>query len=302
MSQNIVYYIPGWLRTGEGNDETWNSFTATFPDARHIRWDWPGNAIWWSKSLLNSEKAWRRLVDELIVLTDEERARVTLVGHSLGARIAVRVLCALAHVGLKVKTAILLGAAIPNDDPDLVVMGHGTVLPVLAFCNPMDIMLKYIYSTMGAIMGGERGVAYGTNGSTGVLENVKEIAVPETITDETEVWAWWGNSKAAKRLASHYALFYLTALGRFMRGEISGDERVLVPQDNVNVGSKVTDAGVWWDVLDDCEGWKLQKHILTKHCRILNPNRVRVAWGSETTMRDSFAKISRTLKRKETRK
>ena len=289
MSQSIVYYIPGWLRTGAGNEETWNSFTATFPDAQHIRWsDWPGNGTW-SKALLNSEKVWKRLVDELIVLTDEERVCVTLVGHSLGARIAVRTLCALAHMGLKVNTAILLGAAIPNDDPDLVVMGRGTVLPVLALCNPMDITLKYIYSTMG----GERGVAYGTNGSTGVLENVREIAVPETITDETEVHELWGNMDAAKRLASHHALFYLNALRRFLNGEISGDERILVPQGNVNLEMKVMDAGVWWERLDENEGWKLQKNKLTGHCRILNPNRVRVAWGGETTMRDSFAKISR---------
>lgn len=289
MAQNAVYYIPGWLRTGDGNEETWNSFTATFPDAKHIRWsDWPGNGTW-SKSLLNSEKVWRRLVDELIALTDEERVRVTLVGHSLGARIAIRTLCALAHMGLKVNTAILLGAAIPNDDPDLVVMGRGTVLPVLALCNPMDITLKYIYSTMG----GERGVAYGTNGSTGVLENVREIAVPETITDETEVRELWGNMDAAKRLASHHALFYLNALRRFLNGEISGDERILVPQGNVNLEMKVMDAGVWWELLDENEGWKLQKNKLTGHCRILNPNRVRVAWGGETTMRDSFAKISR---------
>ncbi len=289
MAQNAVYYIPGWLRTGDGNEETWNSFTATFPDAKHIRWsDWPGNGTW-SKSLLNSEKVWRRLVDELIALTDEERVRVTLVGHSLGARIAIRTLCALAHMGLKVNTAILLGAAIPNDDPDLVVMGRGTVLPVLALCNPMDITLKYIYSTMG----GERGVAYGTNGSTGVLENVREIAVPETITDETEVRELWGNMDAAKRLASHHALFYLNALRRFLNGEISGDERILVPQGNVNLEMKVMDAGVWWELLDENEGWKLQKNKLTGHCRILNPNRVRVAWGGETAMRDSFAKISR---------
>lgn len=289
MSQNVVYYIPGWLRTGDGNEETWNSFTATFPDAKHIRWsDWPGNGTW-RKSLLNSEKVWRRLVDELIALTAEERMRVTLVGHSLGARIVVRALCALAHMGLKVNAAILLGAAIPNDDPDLAVMGHGTVLPVLALCNPMDITLKYIYSTMG----GERGTAYGMNGSSGILDNVREIAVPETITEETEVQELWGNLDVAKRLASHHALFYLNALRKFMNGEISGAERFLVPQDNVNLELKVMDAGVWWEMLEDCWGWRLQRNKLTGHCRILNPDRVRVAWGSEASMRDSFAKISR---------
>ena len=157
MTTDIVYYIPGWLRTGGGNEETWSSFTSTFPDARHVRWsDWPGNETW-NKSLRNSEIVWRRLADELVALSGEERANVTLVGHSLGARIAIRALCALARMGLKVKSAVLLGAAIPNDDPDLVVMGHGTELPVLALCNPMDITLKYIYDTVG----GEHGTAYG---------------------------------------------------------------------------------------------------------------------------------------------
>ena len=289
MAQDIVYYIPGWLRTGEGNDETWNSFTSMFPVARHIRWsDWPGNGTW-SKSLLNSEKVWRRLVDELCALADEERTCVTLVGHSLGARIAIRALSALSRMGLKAKAAILLGAAIPNDDPDLAVMGHGTILPVLALCNPMDITLKYVYS----MMGGERGTAYGTDGSTGVLDNVREVAVPETITDETEVRELWGNVDAAKRLASHHALFYLNALRRFMDGAIKGDERAFVPQDRMNLELRVIDAGVWWEMLEDCWGWRLQRNKLTGHCRILNPDRVRVAWGSEASMRDSFAKVSR---------
>lgn len=292
MAQDIVYYIPGWLRTGEGNEETWNSFTSTFPDAQHVRWsDWPGNETW-ANSLRNSDEVWRRLFSELVALPDEERIRVTLVGHSLGARIVVRTLGELARVELKVNAAILLGAAIRNDDPDLSVMGRGAILPVLAFCNHGDVTLKYIYATMG----GEGGVAYGTDGAIRKLENVIEVAVPDTITKETEVAELWGGMDAVKRLASHHALFYLNALRKFMDKEISGDERVLVPQDNVNLELKVMDAGVWWNVLAAYEGWKLQRNRLTGHCRILNPDRVRVAWGKEASMRDSFAKISNRCK------
>ena len=289
MSQSIAYYIPGWLRTGSGNKETWSRFTEIFPDAHHVRWsDWPGNETW-GKSLRNSEKAWRRLVDELVALPEEKRRRVTLVGHSLGARITVRVLSALAHMDLRIRAGVLLGAAIPNDDPDLAVMGRGSELPVLALCNPKDVTLKYFYSTLG----GEHGAAYGTDGSVNELENVKEIAVPDTITDETEISEAWGRLDVLKRLASHHALFYLNALRLFLNGEISGEERPLVPQGNVNLELKVMDAGVWWDVLDENGRWKLQRNKLTGHCRILNADCVRVAWGSESTMRDSFMKFSR---------
>ena len=117
--------------------------------------------------------------------------------------------------------------------------------------------------------------------------------IAETITDETEVRELWGNVDAAKRLASHHALFYLNALRRFMDGAIKGDERALVPQDRMNLELRVIDAGVWWEMLEDCWGWRLQRNKLTGHCRILNPDRVRVAWGSEASMRDSFAKVSR---------
>ena len=289
MFQDIVYYIPGWLRTGSGNEETWSSFTGIFPDAHHVSWsDWPGNKTW-RRSLLNSEKSWRRLADEIIALPEEDRRRVTLVGHSLGARITVRVLSALARMGLKIRAGVLLGAAIPHDDPDLTIMGHGSEQPVLALCNSKDVTLKYIYSTLA----GEHGAAYGTDGSTNKLENVREIAVPHTITDETEISEMWGNFNVMKRLASHHALFYLNALRLFLNGEISGEERPLVPQGNVNLELKVMDAGVWWDELDEDGGWKLQRNKLTRHCRILNADCVRVAWGSESSMRDSFMKLSR---------
>ena len=289
MSQDVVYYIPGWLRTGSGNEETWSSFTGIFPNTHHVRWsDWPGNETW-RRSLLNSEKTWRRLADEILALPEEARRRVTLVGHSLGARITVRVLAALARMGLKIRAGVLLGAAIPYDDPDLAVMGRGAEQPVLALCNSKDVTLKYIYSTLG----GEHGAAYGTDGSPNKLENVREIAVPDTITDETEISEVWGNFDVMKRLASHHALFYLSALRLFLNGEISGEERPLVPQGNVNLELKVMDAGVWWDELDEEDGWKLQRNKLTGHCRILNADCVRVAWGSESSMRDSFMKLSR---------
>lgn len=287
--QDIAYYIPGWLRTGAGDTETWNSFMSVFPAAQHVLWsDWPGNGTW-ERSLRNSEAAWPRLVDELVAMSADERARIILVGHSLGARIVIRTLSALSKRGMKIKTAVLLGAAIPNDDHDLVVMGHASLSQILAICNPLDVTLKYFYATVG----GESRAAFGTDGSEKELFNVKECSVPAAITRDTEVKAFWGKSTLAKRLASHHALFYITALHRILQGESCEDVPMLVPQGNVNLNLKVMDAGVWWNVLEEARGWKLEQNILTGHCRILNPDHTRMAWGREDVMRRSFAKVKR---------
>ena len=288
--QDIAYYIPGWLRTGAGDAETWNSFMSVFPAAQHVLWsDWPGNGTWES-SLRNSEAAWPRLVDELAAMSADERARIILVGHSLGARIVIRTLSALSKRGLKIKTAVLLGAAMPNDDYDLELMGRGAFSPILAICNPLDVTLKYFYATVG----GEGRAAFGTDGSEKELFNVKEYSVPTAITRETEVKAFWGKSTLAKQLASHHALFYLAALHRILQDDSCEDAPKLVPQGNVNLNLKVMDAGVWWNVLEEVEGWKLEQNILTGHCRILNPNHIRIAWGGESVMRRSFAKVKRS--------
>lgn len=38
---------------------------------------------------------------------------------------------------------------------------------------------------------------------------------------------------------------------------------------------------VFWDTLATENGYKLQKNKLTGHCRILDPEDTRIAWGSE---------------------
>lgn len=38
---------------------------------------------------------------------------------------------------------------------------------------------------------------------------------------------------------------------------------------------------VYWDTLCNYHGWKLQKNYYYDHCRILDDNNVRRAWGNE---------------------
>jgi hypothetical protein len=50
------------------------------------------------------------------------------------------------------------------------------------------------------------------------------------------------------------------------------------------------------NVLDTCGGWKLERNIVTGHCRIISPERKRAAWGPEDQMRTSFRKIHTQLR------
>lgn len=46
---------------------------------------------------------------------------------------------------------------------------------------------------------------------------------------------------------------------------------------------------VWWHSVE-VDGWKIQQHKLTKHCRILDPDGIRRAYGSEEQIASMFPK------------
>ena len=285
--KNFVFYVPGWMRTRARDDETWHSFTNVFAGAQCMRWNhWDGDCGW-KKAMRNADQAAHRLADEVARMPDGARMNVTLVGHSLGARIIVRALAELAGMDIKVKQGILLGAAIPNNDTDLEKAGKASCLPVLAVCNPKDVTLKYAYGAAG----GESAPAFGTDGSPRPFENMVECPVSATVTEQTEVEAAWGKSEVIKKIASHHALFYLEALRAILEGIPPENRQMLVPQGRVNVEMKVIDAGIWWDVLETTNGWKLERNKLTGHCRILDPEKKRKAWGTEADMREAFVKL-----------
>ena len=74
-------------------------------------------------------------------------------------------------------------------------------------------------------------------------------------------------------------------------GSLPEDDRILIPQGKLNLELKVSDREIWWDVLAFEKGWKLERNIVTRHCRILDPSKRRVAWGREADMRQAFGKI-----------
>ncbi len=47
---------------------------------------------------------------------------------------------------------------------------------------------------------------------------------------------------------------------------------------------------VFWDNIQECNGWRLQRNTFTGHYRILDPNDVRRAWGNGDALERIFNK------------
>ena len=285
-----VWFIPGWLRTAEPHEGILECVSNAFPEASVEFKAWDGDNLVWPLSVDSADKESWRFAFEVAMMPPEVRTNLTLVGHSLGGRITARVLARLAENGLKVKQAILMGAAIPANDPDLVKMGLATELPVLAVCNPKDHVLRYVYATVG----GEGAVAFGANGTPTPCENVVECVTPTNITSEVDIGGIWAK-KVIKDIANHHEKFYLEYARRILGGE-EPSGKVMVPQGFPGVEGHVMDSEIWWTVLDSSGGWKLEKNKVTGHCRIIDPDKLRKAWGRESEMRAAFEKVKNQLK------
>lgn len=286
----MVWYIPGWLRTSAPSDGIMDCVTNAFPEAKVEFKSWDGDNVVWPVSVGSADKESWRIAFEIAMMPPDERASLTLIGHSLGGRIIARVMARLAEHDIKIRQAILMGAAIPSDDPDLAKMGRASELPVLAVCNPDDVTLRYVY----AIAGGEKSVAFGANGTLSPCDNVVECVTPTNLTHEVEIKEPWAKISALKDIANHHEKFYMDYARRILGGE-EPSSKVMVPQGYPTVEGRVMDTEVWWDVLDNASGWKLEKNKVTGHCRILRPDKTRAAWGSESDMRSAFEKVRRQL-------
>ena len=291
----VVWYIPGWLRTQTPQEGCLDRLTNTYETASVEFKAWNGDIPIWQKAVERADATAERFAAEVIALPEEARTNLTIVGHSLGGRITARILARLAEKDLKIRQAVLMAAAIPLVDDDVAKMGGGSTLPVISVCNPDDVTLRYVYT----LAGGEPKAgyftgAYGANGSVTNISNVIEYVTPTNVTESVKIDHLWGKSEHLKEIANHHAHFYLEYLRKIVDGEVSAG-RVMVPQHLPTVEGKVMDAGIWWRVLDTHAGWKLERNIVTGHCRILDPQKIRRAWGGETAMRAAFEKTKSQL-------
>ena len=48
---------------------------------------------------------------------------------------------------------------------------------------------------------------------------------------------------------------------------------------------------IFWNNLAEVNGWRVQQHIFTGHCRVLDNDNIRRAWGGEEAIMNFFKSI-----------
>lgn len=65
--------------------------------------------------------------------------------------------------------------------------------------------------------------------------------------------------------------------------------------DNIslpNINFPTMGGHVFWNNLAEYNGWRIQQNTLTQHCRILDPNDIRRAWGGMEAMEKLFKRLA----------
>ena len=68
--------------------------------------------------------------------------------------------------------------------------------------------------------------------------------------------------------------------------------------DMPNINFPTMGGEVFWNDIYSLNGWRVQQNTITKHCRVLDPNNIRRAWGSEKKMKENMEKMYEAISRK----
>lgn len=80
----------------------------------------------------------------------------------------------------------------------------------------------------------------------------------------------------------------------FKQAVLTGEIKGLLENASLpNIPTSTMGGRVFWNELAECNGWRLQQNMITHHCRILDPENVRRAWGGDEAMAQLFGKLNK---------
>ena len=268
LSGREVFFVPGW-RTG---------YSAREGCVRIMRDIWPGVPItvksWnsrvsYEEARNNAAAFSKKLFDEIRSMPEARRRELILVGHSIGAKIALEVISCLADENMQILEAALLGAAVPDDDARM--------------WDLFKVVRTRCY-----------GVAFSGDAVLKLLYPLSETGTPLGVAGWKFHHPRWVEARIGQKLSffNHYAYLYLEELDRLI-------DSLPPPQEIVIADAVVPyhwdENGLYWQKIDNVSKWELQKHLFYPEFRILDPEkRVRYT-GSEDAARKTFADIVRQL-------
>lgn len=241
----------------------------------------------WDRALAQSQAMVQKLWREIVNLSEEQRQNLILIGHSLGGAIVIRALALCAQNHIKIDHFVIAGAAMDNNDSDLLLALKTVRNKSFSLVNMRDYALGFY-----CVFEGHAALGTGYM-SAQTPENFCEIA----------------SSQENSHDLGKYLNKYLSCV---QQQKYVSDE-ILVPQDMLNWRLPVTNGGImrkfkqfveenlykmdvsFWNIVDKMQSWELQQNIIIGQYRIISPEGLRMAWGNKTTMEIAFNKVKKQL-------
>lgn len=299
-----VIYIYGWMPEGEETtyDDELSLLRDAFPGSEVELYKWNSHAdIDYCMELADNVAEF--LATQLAALPESKRREIVLVGHSLGARIAIRAMASPTLKDKPIRYGIFLAAAIPHDAPEIEKAIGNSLEPNISVYNRQDYVLRHLYVLFGESLKNALG-AYGYAFPFRHRELLQHEIAAETGKADTL-------DEYLSKLENHFAVFYLNELPGILDSvgksnpaglddatpddstSVAAIESILVPQDRPNTPVKVI-LELGDETVDTFENWKLQ-HVMMGVYRIVDPLDIQRASGSEQAMRKSFEVVRSQL-------
>jgi len=159
-SPSDILYIPGWKNRGVPQDEQIQILKTIFSEQSTFsvfEWNSEGQ---FDECLRRADQYAQHLADRISALPVDRQRNLILVGHSLGGRMVIRTMALLQKRNIFIQKGIFLGAAIPDDDPDIALAIKASTSPNINIYNREDYTLRHVYGTVGENLDNALG-AYG---------------------------------------------------------------------------------------------------------------------------------------------
>ncbi|MBR2625650.1 MAG: DUF726 domain-containing protein [Lentisphaeria bacterium] len=289
LAAGEVYFIPGWYSEWKNYSSHRELIQEIFPqDTIYIR-KWDSNRLW--KNAKNEAADFAvKLAEEL---ESKDTSGITIIGHSLGGRIALDCAAVFARKNRQLRQIILLGAAGKISSEDIKNCQAVSRMPVINIFCVDDNMLKLFLNKEGVHPLGLAGLPHPEEHflqyRMKVPDNhVKVFQIPVIHRSTAEPF---------RETAAHLSPHYLKRLQEAVKNPDAQkyiDLPALEEQTAVDAAAKDLYPGFF--KIDEFDGWKLYKRKWPEKFRINSPTGRKFYFTSESTALARFAEVISAVK------
>ncbi len=150
-----IIFVAGWNSNEQEYKDELTILRQCYPNASMERFRWNSDGDWGNALTNSNNEAAQQLRKVLNALSPSEMRQTVVIGHSLGARIAVNAVCNISGIlgGL-----VLMGAAINHDSPTVERASANVSNQIVNLYSPSDLVLMFYRFTEGTGAFGQQAI------------------------------------------------------------------------------------------------------------------------------------------------